>query len=370
MVDLRTQYHNIKKDIDAAVMDVLENDSYINGRAVKEFTHNLAAYTHSNYVVPCANGTDAIQIAMMALELRAGDEVIVPVWTYVATAEVIALLGLKPIFADVYPDTFCIDIRGIEHKITAKTKAIVPVHLYGQCADMDSIVSLAKKHNLYIIEDTAQAIGSVYTFGDGTQKQAGTIGHIGTTSFYPSKNLGAFGDGGAIFTQDETLAKKMQMIAHHGESVRYHHDVVGCNSRLDTIQAAILNVKLSHLKEYEKRRNAVADYYDKAFSHHPNIKTPYRATNSTHVFHQYTLTLIDADRNALKEYLAEKNIPSMLYYPIPLHQQLAYKDYLSASDDFPISDSLASSVLSLPIHTEMDEEQLLYITDTLKSYFQ
>ena len=369
MVDLKSQYQKIKSEVDKAVIEVIETAAFINGPAVKEFCDDLSNFSGSKFVIPCANGTDAIQIAMMAMDLQPGDEVIVPVWTYVATAEVIALLKLKPVFAEVAPHTFCIDANQLEKKISPKTKAIVPVHLYGQCADMEPIMKIASKYNLFVIEDTAQAIGAVYTFSDGTKKQAGTIGHVGTTSFFPSKNLGGYGDGGAIYTQDEELAKKMKMIAHHGERIKYYHDVIGCNSRLDTIQAAILKIKLKHLKEYENNRNSVADYYDKAFANHPNITIPFRAGNSTHVFHQYTLKLKDADRDALKEFLASKNIPSMIYYPVPLHHQLAYKDNLQPGDSFEISESLAKCVISLPIHTEVDEEQLHYITTTVQSFF-
>lgn len=369
MVDLKSQYQKIKQEVDAAVIQVMESAVFINGPEVKEFTQELADFTNSKYIVPCANGTDAIQIAMMALNLQPGDEVLVPVWTYVATAEVIALLRLTPVFVEVCPKTFCIDTTNLESKITPKSKAIVPVHLYGQCADMEAIMTIANKHQLYVIEDTAQAIGAIYTFSDGTKKQAGTIGHIGTTSFFPSKNLGGYGDGGAIYTQDEDLANKMKMIALHGERVRYYHDVIGCNSRLDSIQAAILRIKLRHLRDYENRRNQVATYYDRAFQGHPNILTPVRSAKSTHVFHQYTLTLVDTDRDALKEFLASKDIPSMIYYPVPLHHQLAYKVHHRATDNFAISESLAKSVISLPIHTEMDEEQLQYIVETVKSFF-
>lgn len=369
MVDLKSQYQKIKLEVDKAVIDVIESCAFINGPVVKEFCDELAKFTGSKYIIPCANGTDAIQIAMMAMDLQPDDEVIVPVWTYVATAEVIALLKLKPVFVEINPDTFCIDVSKIESKITSKTKAIVPVHLYGQCADMEPIMKLAKQYNLYVIEDTAQAIGAVYTFSDGSQKQAGTIGHVGTTSFFPSKNLGGYGDGGAIYTQDEKLASQMKMIAHHGERIKYYHDVIGCNSRLDSIQAAILKIKLAHLKDYEQKRNEVASYYDRAFASHKNIKIPVRASNSTHVFHQYTLTLCDADRDALKEFLAEKGIPSMIYYPVPLHHQLAYKMHHNPSDDFHISETLARTVISLPIHTEMEEEQLSYIVETFKSFF-
>jgi UDP-2-acetamido-2-deoxy-ribo-hexuluronate aminotransferase len=369
MVDLKSQYQKIKPEVNKAVLDIMETATFINGPAVREFCDDLAIFSGSKCVIPCANGTDAIQVAMMAMDLQPGDEVIVPVWTYVATAEVIALLKLKPVFAEVDPKTFCLDVNLLEKKISPKTKAIVPVHLYGQCADMEPIMHLAAKYNLYVIEDTAQAIGAVYTFSDGNKKQAGTIGHVGTTSFFPSKNLGCYGDGGAIFTSDEALANKMKMITQHGERIKYHHDVIGCNSRLDSIQAAILKIKLKHLRDYEKNRNSAAAHYDRAFTNHPNITIPFRAANSTHVFHQYTLTLNNVDRDALKEFLANKNIPSMIYYPIPLHHQLAYKDNIQPGDSFEISETLAKSVISLPIHSEMDEEQLNYITETVKSFF-
>jgi len=369
MVDLKSQYQKIKQEADKAVIEVMETAAFINGPAVKEFAEDLAKFSGSKFVLPCANGTDAIQVAMMAMDLQLGDEVIVPVWTYVATAEVIALLHLKPVFIEVDPQTFCIDVNLIESLITDKTRVIVPVHLYGQCADMEPIMKIAARHNLYVIEDTAQAIGAEYTFSDGSKKQAGTIGHVGTTSFFPSKNLGGYGDGGAIYTQDEDLAKKMRMIAHHGERIKYYHDVVGCNSRLDTMQAAILKIKLQHLRIYESSRNEVASYYDRAFSGHPNMNIPVRAQNSTHVFHQYTLILKDADRDALKEFLASKDIPSMIYYPVPLHHQIAYKEHLIPGQQFEISESLAKNVISLPIHTEMEVEQLNYIVETVKSFF-
>lgn len=357
MVDLKSQYLKIKTEVDKAVIEVMETCAFINGPGVSQFARELEAFSGANYVIPCANGTDAIQVALMALDCQPGDEVIVPVWTYVATAEVIALLKLTPVFIEVDKDTFCIDVNLLESKITPKTKAIVPVHLYGQCADMEAIMKIANKHNIFVVEDTAQAIGANYTFSDGTTKQAGTIGHIGTTSFFPSKNLGGYGDGGAIFTNDEALAKKMKMIAHHGERIKYHHDVVGINSRLDTMQAVILSIKLKHLRTYEAARNAVADKYDQAFANHPKIKTPQRSKNSSHVFHQYTLTLCGVDRDALQKHLLEQGIPSMLYYPVPLHHQLAYKHHHNPADDFSISESLAKTVISLPIHTEMEAEQ-------------
>jgi len=365
MVDLKSQYLKIKAEVDAGIEEVISNTAFINGPAVKEFQADLENYLHVKHVIPCANGTDALQIAMMALDLKPGDEVITASFTYVATAEVIGLLGLTPVLVDVYEDTFDINIEAIEKAITPKTKAIVPVHLFGQCADMERIMALAQKHNLFVIEDVAQAIGADYTFNDGTIRKAGTIGTIGCTSFFPSKNLGCYGDGGAIYTNDDDLAKKLRMIAHHGQSVQYVHDVLGVNSRLDTIQAAILKVKLKHLDEYAAARNKAADFYDVAFANHPKLKTPVRVKNSTHVFHQYTLQLIGVDRKLLREQLAERGIPAMIYYPIPLHEQNAYKSDRFKKEDFPITEKLCATVLSLPMHTEMEEEMLIYITDNL-----
>jgi dTDP-4-amino-4,6-dideoxygalactose transaminase len=365
MVDLKSQYLKIKAEVDAGIEEVISNTAFINGPAVKEFQADLENYLHVKHVIPCANGTDALQIAMMALDLKPGDEVITASFTYVATAEVIGLLGLTPVLVDVYEDTFDINIEAIEKAITPKTKAIVPVHLFGQCADMERIMALAKKHNLFVIEDVAQAIGADYTFNDGTIRKAGTIGTIGCTSFFPSKNLGCYGDGGAIYTNDDDLAKKLRMIAHHGQSVQYVHDVLGVNSRLDTIQAAILKVKLKHLDEYAAARNKAADFYDGAFANHPKLKTPVRVKNSTHVFHQYTLQLIGVDRKLLREQLAERGIPAMIYYPIPLHEQNAYKSDRFKKEDFPITEKLCATVLSLPMHTEMEEEMLKYICTNL-----
>ena len=365
MVDLKSQYLKIKAEVDAGIEEVISNTAFINGPAVKEFQADLENYLQVKHVIPCANGTDALQIAMMALDLKPGDEVITASFTYVATAEVIGLLGLTPVLVDVYKDTFDINIEAIEKAITPKTKAIVPVHLFGQCADMERIMALAQKHNLFVIEDVAQAIGADYTFNDGTIRKAGTIGTIGCTSFFPSKNLGCYGDGGAIYTNNDDLAKKLRMIAHHGQSVQYVHDVLGVNSRLDTIQAAILKVKLKHLDEYAAARNKAADFYDVAFANQPKLKTPVRVKNSTHVFHQYTLQLIGIDRKLLREQLAERGIPAMIYYPIPLHEQNAYKSDRFKKVDFPITEKLCASVLSLPMHTEMDEEMLIYITDNL-----
>lgn len=365
MVDLKGQYEKIKTEVDSAIAEVINNTAFINGPAVKEFQADLEKYLGVKHVIPCANGTDALQIAMMALGLKPGDEVITADFTYVATAEVIGLLGLKPVLVDVYPDTFDINIEAIEKNITPKTKAIVPVHLFGQCADMERIMALAKKYNLYVIEDVAQAIGADYTFSDGSKRKAGTIGTIGCTSFFPSKNLGCYGDGGAMYTNDEELAKKMKMISHHGQSVQYVHDVLGVNSRLDTIQAAILKVKLKHLDEYAAARNEVAALYDAGFANHPKLKIPKRVKNSTHVFHQYTLQLKDIDRSKLREQLTERGIPAMIYYPIPLHMQKAYADPRYKAGDFPVTEQLCASVLSLPMHTEMNKESVKFIIDNV-----
>jgi UDP-2-acetamido-2-deoxy-ribo-hexuluronate aminotransferase len=368
MVDLKGQYLKIKNEVDKAIANVIDNTAFINGPAVKEFQADLENYLGVKHVIPCANGTDALQIAMMALDLKPGDEVITADFTYVATAEVIGLLGLKPVLVDVYPDTFDINIEAIEKAITPKTKAIVPVHLFGQCADMERVNALAKKHKLFVIEDVAQAIGADYTFADGKKAKAGTIGTIGCTSFFPSKNLGCYGDGGAIYTNDDALAAKMRIIASHGQTALYIHDLLGVNSRLDSIQAAILKIKLQHLDEYAAARNKAAAFYDKAFANHPKIKTPKRVKNSTHVFHQYTLQLNGVDRAALKEFLGNKGIPAMIYYPIPLHMQKAYKDPRYKEGDFPVTEKLCASVVSLPMHTELDEETLKFITDSVLEF--
>lgn len=361
MVDTKNQYLKIKTEVDKAVIDVMDSTAFINGKPVHEFAAGLSAYTGAKHTIPCANGTDALQIAMMALGLQPGDEVITPSFTYIATTEVIALLRLTPVFAEVDPKTFCITAAAIEKVITPKTKAIVPVHLYGHAAPMEEIMTVAAKYNLYVIEDNAQAIGCDYTFPDGSKKKTGTIGHIGTTSFYPSKNLGGFGDGGAIFTNDDELAAKLKMVANHGQSRQYYHDVVGCNSRLDTIQAAILNIKLKHLDEYIDARRAAADFYDKAFANNPKITVPYRADYSRHVFHQYTLILEGVDRDGLKQHLADNKIPSMIYYPVPGHKQKMFEQFNVASQDMPVTDWLTERVISLPIHTELDTEQLEFI---------
>jgi dTDP-4-amino-4,6-dideoxygalactose transaminase len=362
MVDTQTQYRKIKNEVDQAVIGVLESSAFINGKPVHSFAANLSAYLGVKHTIPCANGTDALQIAMMALGFQPGDEIITPSFTYIATTEVIALLRLTPVFVEVDPQTFCIDPAALEKAITPRTKAIVPVHLYGQAAPMEEIMAIAEKHKLYVIEDNAQALGADYTFSNGIKKKTGSIGHIGCTSFYPSKNLGAFGDGGAIFTNDDALAEQLKMIANHGQSRRYYHDVVGCNSRLDTIQAAILDIKLKHLDEYAAARRAAADFYDQAFSGNKKITVPFRASWSYHVFHQYTILIEGADRDALSGYLAEKQVPSMIYYPVPGHKQKMFEQFGTASQVMPVTDWLTGRVISLPIHTELDQEQLEYIT--------
>ena len=362
MVDLQTQYQHIKEDIDRGIQAVIDSASFIKGPAVTSFQHNLEAYTGAKHVIPVGNGTDALQIALMALGLQRGDEVITPTFTFIATAEVVALLGLTPVVVDVDWDTMNISIEAVRKAITPRTKAIVPVHLFGQCADMEALMQIAKEHNLYVVEDACQAIGAEFTFSDGTKKQAATIGHIGCTSFFPSKNLGCYGDGGAIFTNDDELAAQMRAIANHGMVIRYHHDAVGVNSRLDSIQAAVLDAKLPHLNHYIAERQRAAAYYDQAFANHPNIHIPARDERSTHVFHQYTLRLVDIDRDTLRDTLAQAGIPAMVYYPIPLHMQKAYQDPRYQTGDFPVAEKLAACVLSLPMHTELDDEQLKYIT--------
>lgn len=369
MVDLHNQYAQIKPEIDAAIQDVLDSTAFIQGPQVATFAKELAEYTGANHVIPCANGTDALQIAMMALDYKPGDEIILPVHTYVATAEVIALLGLKPVFVEVDSQTFNIDPEQIASKITSKTKAIVPVHLYGQCANMEAILQLAKEHNIHVIEDAAQSLSAEFIFSDGTCKKSGTMATIGTTSFFPSKNLGCYGDGGAIFTNDSALAEKITMMANHGQKVKYHHESIGVNSRLDTLQAAILSVKLKHLNTYTKKRNDVAGYYDKNLSDLKHFQLPYRALYSTHAFHQYTIKVEGIDRDELKLYLDKCGIPSMIYYPIPLHLQKAYRQPGVERGAFPITEKLSKTVLSLPIHTEMNEEQLNYICTIIRNYF-
>ncbi len=370
MVDLHGQYLKIKEEVDAAIAGVLESCAFINGPEVKEFQKELETYLGVKHVIPCANGTDALQIAMMALDFQPGDEVITADFTYAATAEVIGLLKLKPVLVDVYKDNFSINPRAVEAAITERTKAIVPVHLFGQCVDMEQILDIAQRHNLAVIEDTAQAIGSEFTFSDGTVKKAGTMGTIGTTSFFPSKNLGAYGDGGAIYTNDDDLAKKLRMVANHGQSVQYYHDEIGVNSRLDSMQAAILRIKLRHLNEYAKARQHVATYYDNIFSQYSSLVVPDVANYSTHVYHQYTLQILACDRNELRKHLADKGIPAMIYYPLPLHTQKAYLDPRYKDGDFPITEELCRTVLSLPIHTEMEEEQMEYIVNSVLEFVQ
>jgi UDP-2-acetamido-2-deoxy-ribo-hexuluronate aminotransferase len=368
MVDLKQQYQNIKADIDAAISQVVESAAFINGPQVQSFTTALEKYNQVKHVIPCANGTDALQIALMALDLQPGDEVITPSFTFIATTEVVALLKLTPVFVDVDPKTFCIDAGAIEKAITPKTKAIIPVHLYGQAANIEQIMKIAEAHNLYVIEDNAQAIGGDYYFSEGSARKTGSIGTVNTTSFFPSKNLGGYGDGGAIMTNDDGLADKLRMIANHGQSKRYYHDMVGCNSRLDTIQAAVLEVKLKHLDSYINARRRLADSYDAAFKAHPKLITPYRAQWCKHVFHQYTLVLDGIDRNELHAYLADLKIPSMIYYPVPAHRQKMFAQFNSSSTDLPNTDWLTERVISLPMHTEMDEEQINFITSSVLNH--
>ena len=365
MVDLLGQYHKIKTEIDQAILDVVASSQFINGPEVKEFAKELENYLSVKHVIPCANGTDALQIAMMALGLKPGDEVITANFTYVATVEVIALLQLTPVLVEVNPATFNVDPQSIRDAITPRTKAIVPVHLYGQTANMEEIMQIAKEHNLFVIEDTAQAIGSKYSFSDGKIKNAGTIGNVGTTSFFPSKNLGCYGDGGAIFTNDDELATKIRMVANHGQSKQYYHDEVGVNSRLDSIQAAILRRKLPYLDTYIENRNKAATYYDTAFSGVEWLSIPFRDEKSTHVFHQYTLKTQGVVRDELRTFLQERGVPAMVYYPVPLHKQKAYMNQRYDKIDFSNTEKLNNCVISLPMHTEMSEEQLAYITQTV-----
>lgn len=368
MVDLKGQYNHIKPEIDSAIQAVIDNTEFINGSALKKFQSNLEQYLGVKHVIPCANGTDALQIAMMALGLRPGDEVITSNFTFIATVEVIALLGLKPVLADVDKDTFLITPESIEKLITPRTKAIVPVHLFGQNCDMEKIMAIAEKYNLFVIEDGAQSIGSEYTFSNGKKQMSGTIGHVGSTSFFPSKNLGCFGDGGALFTNDDKIAEMLRSISNHGMKVRYYHDHVGVNSRLDTLQAAVLDVKLKYLNRYNEARKKAASFYDNVLGSNPKINIPARAKNSDHIFHQYTIKVEDGKRDELKKHLQEKGIPSMVYYPVPMHMQNAYS-YLGYKErDFPVSENLSKTVLSLPMHTELDSAQLTYITSTINDY--
>jgi len=369
MVDLRGQYNKIKNQIDTAVIQIIESTSFINGPIVKEFSKSLEQYLGVKHVIPCANGTDALQIALMALSLKPGDEVICPSFTYVATAEVISLLGLTPVMTDVDPDTFNITADIIKPHITSKTKVIVPVHLYGQSCDMEGIMNLADEFGLYVIEDNAQAIGAKYTFSNGTVKSTGTIGHIGTTSFFPSKNLGCYGDGGAMFTNDGEIAKNLKMIANHGQEVKYYHKVTGCNSRLDSIQAAILNIKLNRLDSYSSSRNKMAQNYDESFSEISKLTIPKRQYNSTHVFHQYTLKVEPELRESFINFLNDNEIPAMIYYPIPLYKQVAFGKYVNSGFRIENIEQLCSSVLSLPIHTEYENSSQEYIINKVKEFF-
>lgn len=368
MVDLNLQYERIKPEVDAAIHEVIDSTAFINGPAVQRFQKSLEHYLGVKHVIPCANGTDALQVSMMALGLQPGDEVITVSFTFVATVEVIALLKLTPILVDVEPGTFNMDIEALKNAITPKTKAIVPVHLFGQCANMEPILEIAREHKLFVIEDACQAIGSDYTFRDGTMKKAGAMGEIGTTSFFPSKNLGCYGDGGAIFTDDDALAAKLRYIVNHGMAVRYYHDEIGVNSRLDSIQAAILDVKLKHLDEYAEARRKAADLYDSYFSKIPQLQVPERSGFSTHVFHQYTLVTKDIDRDKLLAYLQSKNIPCAIYYPVPMHMQKAYENDRYKEGDLPVTEELSRRVISLPMHTELDEEQIAFIAGAVKEF--
>lgn len=370
MVDLSSQYEKIKQEVNAGIQEVIDTTTFIKGGKVNVFQKDLENYLGVKHVIPVGNGTDALQIALMALGLQPGDEVITPTFTFIATAEVVALLGLVPVVVDVDFDTFNISLESVRKAITPKTKAIVPVHLFGQNADMEGIMSIAKEHNLFVIEDACQSIGSKYTFDDGRQVQSGCMGDIGCTSFFPSKNLGCFGDGGAIFTNNDELAAKMRAISNHGMVVRYYHDVVGVNSRLDSIQAAVLEVKLKHLDEYCDNRLKAADYYDAVFSKTDKLIVPTRYAKSSHVFHQYTLKLHGVDREGLIKHLADKGVPAMVYYPVPLHLQNAYQDSRYKAGDFPVAERLSECVMSLPMHTELDEEQLEYITSSVMEYLE
>ena len=366
MVDLMGQYSKIKNEIDRNIISSIESGKFVNGPIVKEFSENLSNYLNIQNVIPCANGTDALQIAFMSLDIKPGDEIICPSWTYIATAEAAAILGIKVVFCDVDLDTFNVTADLIEPHINDKTKAIVPVHLYGQSCDMAPIINLAQKHNIKIIEDNAQAIGCKYTFPNGDIEFTGTLGHIGTTSFYPSKNLGCYGDGGAIFTNDDILAEKIRMIVNHGEKIKYHHEVIGCNSRLDSIQAEILNIKLKYLDEYNSNRKIMANNYNRAFRGLDNIKTPAVNSNSDHVYHQYTLRILDKKRDKLKKYLSDLGIPSMIYYPIPIHKQ---KPYMS-NQKLDNTDILSEQVISLPIHTEINNSNQDYIIENFINFLK
>lgn len=370
MVDLKGQYQKIKTEVDKGIQSVIDSTAFIKGPEVQNFKEELESYLAVKHVIPCGNGTDALQVALMSLGLKPGDEVITTSFTFVATAEVIALLGLKPVLVDCVYDSFLIDPSQIENAITPKTKAIIPVHLFGQCANMEEIMRIAKKNHLYVVEDCAQSIGANFHFSDGTSKAAGTIGDFGCTSFFPSKNLGCYGDGGALYTNDDVLAAKAEMIVNHGMKVRYYHDEIGINSRLDSIQAAVLRVKLRYLDAYNNARREVAWHYDEAFKGMEELIIPMRMNNSCHVFHQYTLKVVGVDRDELRNRLSEEKVPAMVYYPVPLHLQKAYKDARYEKGAFPIAEQLAAQVLSLPMHTELDKEQLTYITEKVKKSIQ
>lgn len=369
MVDLKTQYNNIKTEIDSAISNVIDRTAFINGEEVKDFSQNLSSYLGVKHVITCGNGTDALQIALMSLNLQPTDEIIVPAFTFIASAEVIGLLGYRPVMVDVDYNNYIVTAKNIEKAITVNTKAIIPVHLFGQGAEMEAIMNIAKKYDLYVIEDNAQALGADYIFSNGKKQKLGTIGHIGCTSFFPSKNLGCYGDGGAIFTNDDILAEKIRMICNHGMKERYHHKVLGVNSRLDTIQAAILNVKLNHLDEYCKNRYEAAKRYSYAFKDLEEIITPTESKYSTHVYHQYTIKVLNGKRDALKAYLQENDIPAMVYYPIPLHKQEAFLQIAHQSGDMTISDKLSNEVLSLPMHTELDSASIAYIISKVLNFF-
>lgn len=369
MVDLKGQYEKIKSEVNAGIQEVIDSTTFIKGGKVTEFQQHLEEYLHLSHVIPVGNGTDALQIALMALGLQPGDEVIAPTFTFIATAEVIALLQLTPVLVDVDPQTFNITPEAFRNAITAKTKAVIPVHLFGQNAAMEEILQIAAENNIFVIEDACQSIGAKYTFSDGRVVQSGCMGHIGCTSFFPSKNLGCYGDGGALFTNDDNLAKRIRSIANHGMETRYYHDHIGVNSRLDSMQAAVLDVKLHHLDTYIAARQQAADFYDKAFAGHPSLIIPARQAGSDHVFHQYTLQLKNVDRNQLIEHLKSKGIPAMVYYPVPVHQQKAYRSDRYRDGDFPVAEQLSASVLSLPMHTELSSGQLEHITQTVLNFF-
>lgn len=368
MVDLKGQYAEIKEEVDNKIQEVINSAAFINGPEVKSFQRDLESYLNVKHVIPCGNGTDALQVALMALGLKAGDEIITTTFTFIATAEVIALLGLTPVLVDVDPDSYLISCNEIKRAITPKTKAIIPVHLFGQCANMEDIMKIAESNDLYVVEDCAQSIGSEFEFSNGDKKQSGTIGNFGCTSFFPSKNLGCYGDGGALYTNDDLLAEKARMVVNHGMKVRYYHDEIGINSRLDSIQAAVLGIKLQKLNKYSAARKSAADFYDNAFKNIDCIETPERVNNSDHVFHQYVMRITNGKRDMLQEYLKTKNIPAMIYYPVPLHQQKAYRDERYSDGAFPIAESLAKTVIALPMHTELSTEQLEYITNNIIEY--